>query len=54
MSTLKIINFTLEKDNCCRFADNFDLIFCICFKTEDQKMRHCAFMFFFLCNFATG
>ena len=46
MSALKKNCFHLRGDNCCAFASNFDMIFCICFKAGDQKMRPCAFIFF--------
>ena len=54
MAALKKNCFHLRMGNCCTFACNFDLIFCICFKAGDQKMRPCAFICFFLCKFAAG
>ena len=53
-SALKMNCFHWGRDNCCTFASNFDLIFCIWFKAGEQKMRPCTFMIFFLCKFAAG
>ena len=40
------------KNSCSTFASNFDLIFCICFKAGEQKMR--PYEFYFYANLLWG
>ena len=46
MSALKNKLSSLERGTTAahKFANNFDLVFCICFKAGEQKMRPCAFL----------
>ena len=55
LSALKKV-FPCGRSNRCTFAITFDEIFnfCICFKAEEQKMRHCAYMICFYASLLWG